>query len=211
MVKFSKPSTDKSKDSVMQGTDSEASVVSDQDSENDSGSGEDSESEEEDVTAIFKGLNVPEEQDSDESSEHESGGEEDGARKVVATHETTKGTDRCTFDLRNILAVNSHQIAFSSLYKNEKTSTLGDEIAIPLNDFHGFQVDEEFLLSEASRGCTQLVRALWQLPTERSDAGPLVQLPGYDEMKIPRALVSLYCFSRFLLNVLASFLHLFPR
>ena len=31
-------------------------------------------------------------------------------------------------------------VAFSSLYKNEKTSTLGDEIAIPLNDFHGFQV-----------------------------------------------------------------------
>jgi nitric oxide reductase activation protein len=151
---------------------------------------DDSESEEEeDVTALFKGGNVPEEKDSEEGSEN-SGDEGDGTEDVAPTNHTMKGAEECTFDLRNMLAVNSHQLASNSLYTTKKPSKSEEFLTIPLDKGHGLNVDEEFLLSKASAGCTQLVRALWQLPTESSDAGPLITLPGYGEIKIPRALVS---------------------
>jgi hypothetical protein len=67
-----------------------------------------------------------------------------------------------------------------------------ENISIPLDNGYGFSVQENFLLSKATTGCTQLVHALFQLPTEMSDAGPLVQLPHYDEVVLPRALVSFY-------------------
>jgi hypothetical protein len=158
------------------------------DSENEEESDDESESEE-DATAIFKGVSVPEEEDAEDGS----GDESSDKAKNAAPSQTTlvNGAEQCTFDLRNMLAVDSHQIAPSSLYATKKGSKSADEnITIPLDKGHGLEVDEDFLLSKASAGCTQLVHALWQLPTERSDAGPLVHLPAYDEIKIPRALVS---------------------
>ena len=87
---------------------------------------------------------------------------------------------QCTFDLRNLVAVNSHQI--KGLYSFQNKSN--EDITIP-ND----SVDENVVLSVASASCRHLISELWQLPTERSDAGPLVSLPGYNEIKMPRALV----------------------
>jgi hypothetical protein len=171
--------------------DSQESEEERDDSVNEEESDDDSESEE-DATAIFKGVSVPEEEDAEDGSGDESMDKGNKAKNAAPSQPTlVNGVEQCTFDLRNMLAVNSHQIAPGSLYATKKGSKSADDnITIPLDKGHGLEVDEEFLLSKASAGCTQLVHALWQLPTERSDAGPLVHLPSYDEIKIPRALVS---------------------
>lgn len=96
--------------------------------------------------------------------------------------------EQCTFDLRNLVAVNSHQLNASSLHSSKRLAGESD-ITIPLEDSR-IQVDEEQLLEKARDGCAQLISAIWKLPTEKSDAGPLVTLPSYFEIKIPRALVS---------------------
>lgn len=102
--------------------------------------------------------------------------------------------EQCTFDLRNLLALNAHQVDVSKLYSRKKESSQPVEpsIAIPPENLT-VNVNEEYLLQGASDGCAQLVAALWNLPVERSDAGPMVQLPHYDSSNIPRALVSLEC------------------
>jgi hypothetical protein len=165
----------------------EDSVVSESEGENN----EDSDSEEEeDDTAIFKGASAPEEKDSEENSSDESSDEADKTENMVPSQSNVKGPEQCTFDLRNLLAVNSHQIASSSLYATNKSSMSEEDIEIPLDKGHGLEVNVDFLLSKASSCCAQLVQALWQLPNEISDAGPLVHLPHYDEIRIPRALVS---------------------
>ena len=66
-----------------------------------------------------------------------------------------------------------------------------EAVTIPTDSSLDVVVDEEYLLRKATDGCTQLISSLWQLPVERSDAGMMVQLPSYEEIKIPRALVSL--------------------
>lgn len=203
MVKVSKVTTKKSKKNqedyaeAVESPPPDSSERSEEEEEEDSKksdsdeeSNEDSESEEEgDVTAIFKGISVPEEGSSEDNSDDESSDEADDTENMVPFHNTAKGTEACTFDLRNMLAVNSHQLASNSLYMN-KQSKEEEDVTIPLDKDHGLNVNEDFLLAKASSGCAQLVRALWQLPTDISDAGPLITLPGYDEIKIPRALVS---------------------
>jgi Ribosome biogenesis regulatory protein (RRS1) len=96
--------------------------------------------------------------------------------------------EQCTFDLRNLVAVSSHQLNASLLYSSKRPARESD-ITISLEDSR-IQVDEEQLLEKARDGCAQLISAIWQLPKETSDAGPLVTLPSYFEIKIPRALVS---------------------
>ncbi|KAL3944705.1 MAG: hypothetical protein SGBAC_001220 [Bacillariaceae sp.] len=147
-----------------------------------SSSDEESENEE-DVTAIFK-RKEQEESDEEEMSDADSDDIAREANHIAAS--VNKNSDQCMFDLRNMLAINSDQVASKSLY-NKKSSN-DKNISIPLDEGHGLAIDEDFLLSKATQGCTQLVHALFQLPTERSDAGPLVQLPAYDEMTLPRAL-----------------------
>jgi hypothetical protein len=99
--------------------------------------------------------------------------------------------ESCTFDLRNLLAMNSHQINAEKLYNAKISSnrTEVDNATIPWTGGKLFP-NEDYLLEKAVDGCSQLVSAIWQLPVERSDAGPLVHLPGYDESRIPRTLVS---------------------
>ena len=78
--------------------------------------------------------------------------------------------------------------------KNNKSKSSGEaNVSISLSETgrDGLMVNEDYLLSTATAGCTQIIKALWELPTEQSDAGPLVTLPHYDEVKLPRALVSL--------------------
>ena len=108
-----------------------------------------------DVAAIFKGPG------SDEDDGEES---EDGSSVVDDKVEALKEdlAQSCTFDMRNLMAADSHQIPGSLLYKNaEQTSE--ESITITLDKSHGLVVDEEFLLAKASAACTELVDALWLL------------------------------------------------
>lgn len=132
------------------------------------------------VDALFKGSAIQGEEEGD--SEDDS--VDDDAENVLPTS-MNKGTDECTFDLRNMTALNSHQIMSSSLYS--KKASKDSNLTIALED-EAVQVDEAFLLKEASAGCKQLISTIWQLPTESSDAGPLATLPAYEEVRIPRAL-----------------------
>lgn len=96
--------------------------------------------------------------------------------------------EQCSFDLRNLMAINSHQISISELYSEKKKQDV-EEITL-LGENMELKINEEYLLDKAADGCAQLIGALWQLPIERSDAGPLAFLPSFDDSKIPRALVS---------------------
>ena len=158
--------------------------------DDDSGENETSESEsesdgEEDVAAsLFKGP--AEEDDSDDDSDGEE--DEDGADAISSAIQS----EAYTFDLRNMLAINTDQLAMGKLYDAKKTKSVsGKDIEIPLDPVRGasLEVNEEYLLSKATDGCVELIRALWELPTEMSDVGPLATLPTYDEIRLPRALV----------------------
>lgn len=137
----------------------------------------------EDEDAVDQGGDS--ESDKDQSNEQQ----EQTKMPIVGT---SSSSEQCTFDLRNLVAVNSHQLDAASLYAPKKKSKQanGKAATIPLA-VNGIQVDEDQLLKKAQDGCAQLISALWQLPTEGSDAGPMVTLPTYQEIKIPRALVRL--------------------
>lgn len=150
---------------------------------------DDDDDDDDDVEALFKGASAVND-DGDENSESDGDDEGEEAKRNEPPKVTAKsGPEQCNFDLKNLTAMNSHQIPVSSLYSKKKAR--GEEsISIPLDQGHELQVNEEFLLDRASSGCAQLISAIWQLPVEASDAGPLVTLPGYDEITIPRAMVS---------------------
>eukprot|EP00980_Cylindrotheca_fusiformis_P001675 scaffold381_cov138-Cylindrotheca_fusiformis.AAC.11 len=153
--------------------------------DDDSSDDDDDPDHEEDAIAVFKGVDFPEDRNAEEESDDLSSDAVNKANDVATA--LNRNSEQCIFDLRNMLAINPDQIPLKSLY-NKKASKIEDMISIPLDKGHELGVDEDYLLSKATTGCTQLVHALFQLPTERSDAGPLVQLPHYDEMKLPRAL-----------------------
>lgn len=181
--------------------DSENSNSESEDS-NDSESGDDDddddEVDDEDVdvaAALFKGTNA---QDDDDEEESESENDETKEKNVNAMDTSSSQSESYTFDLRNMLAISTDQLATGSLYNSEsnakktKSNSSKSQEEIPLDPKNSrgisIEVDEEFLLSKATAGCTQLIRALWQLPTEQSDAGPLVTLPTFDEVKLPRSM-----------------------
>jgi regulator of ribosome biosynthesis len=106
-----------------------------------------------------------------------------------------QGDEKCTFDLKNLLAINSHQVDPKKLYskgKNNNNDGENENITISPSTsaiYSSFQApNEEFLLEKASEGCTQLLSALWTLNTEKTDAGPLASLPTYYEIVTPRSL-----------------------
>jgi hypothetical protein len=164
------------------------------------------------AAALFQGANQLDEEVADDGED--SSGEEEIASKAWIqsnnnhTSTTAQSSEPFAFDLRNMLAVSTDQLATSSLYNNNNNNDDNNNIissssnkksatiSIPLAD-SGLAVNEEILLQTATNGCTQLIRALWQLPTEQSDAGPLVTLPSYNEIRLPRALVRIderdYC------------------
>jgi len=152
-----------------------ASASSDDDSDN-------SEENDEPVAGEEEGSEgVDDDEDSDSV-------EEDPVSREFEQPKSATG-EPCTFDLRNLLAVNTHQINTKTLYSTTKTKN--ESVTIPsMQILANLNVDEEQLLEKATDGCTQLIAALWQLPTERSSAGPMVHLPSFDDSRIPRALVS---------------------
>jgi hypothetical protein len=180
----------------------------DEESENDESgsSSDDSDDDEEEVdvaAALFQGGMAAEQDDNEESDdestsddeEDRSGGKGQKVSIAPGVSQTSAPSEPYTFDLRNLLAVNTDPISTNSLYigSNKAGAKKGQEalISIPLDQSRiSLQVDEAFLLSKATAGCTQLIQALWQLPTEQSAAGPLVTLPSYDEVRLPRSLVS---------------------
>jgi len=144
-----------------------------------------------------------EEEESSDDSENEDEEKEDSdddddaeenrvaANSIQINPIVSANGEQCTFDLRNLVAMNVHQVNSASLYSTKtKKKASNESLTIPPDNL-GVVVNEDYILEKATDGCTQLVGALWQLPTERSDVGPMVFLPTYDDIKIPRALVSL--------------------
>ena len=127
-------------------------------------------------------------EEEDERDVDNDGGHEQAQINARIESQLSASSEQCTFDLRNLVAVNSHQLNASLLYSSKRPVRESD-ITIPLEDSR-IQVDEEQLLEKARDGCAQLISAIWQLPKETSDAGPLVTLPSYFEIMIPRTLVS---------------------
>jgi hypothetical protein len=135
-----------------------------------------------------------EEEEEDEGSDEE---EEDNeqekratANKLDITPIASATGEQCTFDLRNLLAMNSHQVSTAALYSTKTKKPSSDEKLTIAPTGLGVSINEDYILEKATDGCAQLLGALWQMPIERSDAGPMVFLPSWDEIKIPRALVS---------------------
>jgi hypothetical protein len=131
--------------------------------------------------------------DDDDDSEDEdiAEGEDDETDKAPTTTfipTPSASGEQCTFDLRNLLASNSHQINVSELYAEQSTVN-ENKITIPGTNLP-FLANEAYILERATDGCAQLLGALWQLPMERTTAGILATLPKHDESRIPRALVS---------------------
>ena len=151
------------------------------DDEDSSESADDDEQEEEDE----EGEDQESDDDLQESEEDEY---EEGDEPVQIQPSLSAMGEQCTFDLCNLLAVNSHQVAVSKLYSKARKED-AEHITIPSTEALSVLVNEAHLLEKATDGCTQLIHALWQLPTDRSDAGPMVSLPSYSETKLPRQLV----------------------
>jgi hypothetical protein len=159
----------------------------------------DEEEEEDLAAALFSGGkrqnddNHDDEGSSEDEEDDEAAAQANQTAADIAANASTSGP--FTFDLRNLLAISTDQLATSTLYSNKSkpANTNGrdeEDISIPLDlSRKSIRVNEDFLLKQATTGCTQLIRALWQLPTEQGDAGPLVTLPTYDEVRLPRALV----------------------
>jgi hypothetical protein len=130
-------------------------------------------------------------QDNGEGIGEEDADDDEGLSTVPPTIEQPASAtgEPCTFDLRNLLALNAHQVDAKALYKGKPKAA--PAVTIPASqNLVGINVNEELLLEAATDGCSQLIAALWQLPIERSSAGPMVQLPTFDESRLPRSLVS---------------------
>mmetsp|Transcript_15258 Transcript_15258/g.21259 ORF Transcript_15258/g.21259 Transcript_15258/m.21259 type:complete len:469 (+) Transcript_15258:94-1500(+) len=125
--------------------------------------------------------------DSDEDDDEENGEKQDGGKVKVAVDPAITSGEGCTFDMKNLIAINSHQVSSASLYKKTKSKNEEESLTIP-PDSLGVSINEDLLMEKANEGCTQLLSALWQLPMEKSDTGPVVTLPGYFEIATPRSL-----------------------
>ena len=155
--------------------------------------------------------------DEDSSSDDDGGASDDGSEgedddasesdderieKQIYT-----GDESCTLDLRNLTAINSHQVNTATLYKQQQgkkkkkkknadadpLAAMGDKIhaTIPPTDTTTI-INEDQLLETAREGCQQILKGLWSLETEKTDAGPMGLLPQQFEIKTPRELVSIY-------------------
>mmetsp|Transcript_22121 Transcript_22121/g.50580 ORF Transcript_22121/g.50580 Transcript_22121/m.50580 type:complete len:372 (-) Transcript_22121:76-1191(-) len=86
-------------------------------------------------------------------------------------------TEACSFDLPNLVAINSRQVSTATLYGTESST-----VSHP---------DEEYLLNKTFNAAQQLIAELWALPTAPSDAGPLAILegaPSTEVIDLPREL-----------------------
>mmetsp|Transcript_1632 Transcript_1632/g.3907 ORF Transcript_1632/g.3907 Transcript_1632/m.3907 type:complete len:481 (-) Transcript_1632:58-1500(-) len=131
--------------------------------------------------------------DDEEVSDDDDDGQEEDEKQIYT------GEEGCTLDLRNLTAVNSHQVNTQTLYKQPKASSkkkkkkIADDVdgkmlaTIPPPE-SAPKVNEEQLLETARQGCTQILKGLWSLETERTDVGPMGILPQQFQIKTPREL-----------------------
>jgi len=161
---------------------------SEDESEDDSEDDSDDDEPQGDVTAVFKGIDMDDDHadDGDDGDDSDDDSNDDNDNDDVPSLANTNRSEALTFDLRNLLALNTHQIANASLYTSKARKDDGS-IEIPLKNAE-LTINDEFLLEKASEGCAKLIEALWKLPMEQSDAGPMVTLPTYDEVRLPRSL-----------------------
>ena len=171
-----------------------------------SSSGDESAGEDDDMRAMGYGENEEEDatsSDGDDDDDSEGDGDDDDsdASDDDKEREIYTGEEGCTLDLRNLTAINSHQVNTQTLYKKSKknskkkqsSSDFDDKMLATIPPAEGaVKVNEEQLLETAREGCTQILKGLWSLDTERTDAGPLAVLPQMFEIKTPRELVSFF-------------------
>jgi hypothetical protein len=184
-------------DSVEEGDDDDDDDENDESASGDSGDSNDENenSGSDDDKEDSEDHDDSEEHDDSEGDEEDDDGEEDNIARKITTN-SFAGPEPCSFDMHNLLAINSHQMDTSKMYI-KKAGKYNDEedITIPPESLE-LAVNEKYLLEKAASGCTQLIAALWQLPIESSDVGPMVSLPIHDGSKIPRQLVRLCSLSR---------------
>ena len=169
--------------------------------QNDSDKEEDDEEEDDDDEGDESGTEEESEDDREEEAEAEA--ESDNDEEQIKTNNNnrenqsiTEGNENCTLDLRNLLAINPHQLNLRFLYKQpNKQKSKNDEdkedITTTICIDGAVKANEDYLLQKASEGCSQLLAGLWGLETEKSDAGPMAILPTYCEVVTPRELVSI--------------------
>jgi hypothetical protein len=147
---------------------------------------------------------TPKDESDDESVEldddgaHDDASEEHREKQKIANagnKVVIPGADEpCSFDLRNLLAISSYPIDSAQLYSNSPTAAVAlqppKNLIIPSTSPASMNVNEEYLLQKSIAACNQLISALWKLPMERSDAGPMALLPSHDDSNVPRSLVS---------------------
>lgn len=147
--------------------------------------------------------------DEEESADEEEGDDDEKRSQTADDANTNNNSEQCTFDLYNLLALNTHQINAAELYQpNGNKKALNPEWysnelpTIPANSTNQQlpQVNEAFLLSKAAEGTAQLLQELWKLPTEKTDVGQLARLPSA-ETKLPRSLVSIIGTDTFVFHV----------
>ena len=160
--------------------------------ENDGSDDDDNDDEEEEEEDDDENEKMKDSEDSDDNSkadddEAEEDSEDDADELELANRAAASagnGADGCSFDLRNLTAVNSHPLQETELFKKKKGKKEEGALTIGTSN----SLNDDYLLQKATEGATQLIEALWQLPTQRSDAGPLMTLPTYNVLDIPRAL-----------------------
>lgn len=129
------------------------------------------------------------ENDQDESETEVSSDEEETEVPFQnePTDDAVEGEEKCSLDLRNLTAINSHQVNHRLLY-TEKSNEEDEAITICVNGM--MKANDDYLMQKANEGCSQLLAGLWNLDTEKTDAGPMAVLPTYFEIITPRELVS---------------------
>ena len=186
------------------GSSSDEQNSDDDDDDNASPSASENEDDEEGDALQADGYGDDDSDENDDSEgEDDDDASDDGDQKEIYT-----GDESCTLDLRNLTAINSHQVNTATLYKSHSDSggkkkgkkgkkkndlmaaSLGDKLSatIPPTDTTTI-INEDQLLETAREGCQQILRGLWSLETERTDAGPMGLLPQQFEIKTPRELV----------------------
>jgi hypothetical protein len=165
----------------------------------DDGDGNDESGDEEDEESEHEASDNSDSNDEVEDDEEEEADDPETIEQrqrsaQTLTSSTSSLGEQCTFDLRNLVAMNTHQLSVNDLYTvaNDNKQQPIENVTIP-GEKLPVAVNEAHLLEKALDGCTQLISVLWQLPTESSDVGQLASLPPYDEIKLPRALVRLTC------------------
>lgn len=161
----------------------------------DSGVDNETESQDEDEDSVHSvdSEDFVEDYEEEEESESEFETTDESSSSVGQKEDEVleEGEERCSLDLRNLLATNPHQVNPRLLYQQQKSVSTNKEEDSTTICINGAKIaNDEYLLQKASDGCSQLLSGLWKLETEKSDAGPMAILPKFCDVVIPRELVS---------------------